>query len=244
MRISRNVCMTKVLFRPNWVLAVGAVLLAGGVYRVAASRLNFLSGTVIVLPVPLSSFPTEINGWAGEDVPIPKYIQRIAGSDDFLYRLYTNKSTGQWASVYVAYSGRPRTMLGHRPDVCYVAEGWVHESSVGSELRCPSGRLIPCSIHRFHKPTLSHEETVVLNFYVLNGQITRSESGFSGVGWRTPNIAGDPARYVTQVQISSVLENSVRAAAADLTETILDFFPDSSGSVRAADVSIVQDAAK
>jgi hypothetical protein len=55
------------------------------------------------------------------------------------------------------------------------------------------------------------------------------------VGWRTPNINGDPARYVTQVQVSSVLENSIRAAATDIAEVVLDFFPDANGAVKAVD---------
>ena len=74
-----------------------------------------------------------------------------------------------------------------------------------------------------------------MNFYILNGQITNDESGFSGVGWRTPNITGNTARYVAQVQISSVLENSVRTAAKDMTEFVLDFFPDENGKVRATE---------
>jgi hypothetical protein len=82
-----------------------------------------------------------------------------------------------------------------------------------------------------------NDEIVVLNFYVLNGRLTRDERGFSGVGWRRPNIDGDPARYVAQVQISSVLENSVRTVAKNLTDRILDFLPDENGRVRAAESS-------
>jgi len=73
-----------------------------------------------------------------------------------------------------------------------------------------------------------------LNFYILNGQITTDENDFSGPFGRRPNIAGDPARYVAQVQISSVLENSIRTAAKDMTDLILDFFPDENGEVRTA----------
>jgi len=72
-----------------------------------------------------------------------------------------------------------------------------------------------------------------LNFYILNGQITTDESDFSGPFGRRPNIAGDPARYVAQVQISSVLENSIRTAAKDMTDLILNFLPDRNGRVRA-----------
>lgn len=229
----KHIHATKTLFWPNCLLAASSLLLAGTIYRVAASRLRLIAQTPIVLPIPLSAFPTEIDGWVGKDVPIAKHIQRTAGNDDFLYRFYVHKSTGQRASVYVAYSGRPRTMLGHRPEVCYVADGWAQESSTQSQFLSSAGRAIPCSIHRFYKPTPSHEESVVLNFYILNGQITHNESGFSGVAWRTPNIGGDPARYIAQVQISSVLENSVRTAAKDMTDLILNFFPDQNGKVKA-----------
>ena len=53
------------------------------------------------------------------------------------------------------------------------------------------------------------------------------------MGWRTPNIDGNPARYVTQVQISSVFENSIRSAAKDMAELVLEFFPDENGKVKA-----------
>jgi hypothetical protein len=92
-----------------------------------------------------------------------------------------------------------------------------------------------CLIHRFHKPAPAYDQTVVLNFYILNGQITADEKDFSGVLGRRPNISGDPARYVAQVQISSVLENSIRTAAADMTDLILDFLPDKNGIVRATE---------
>jgi hypothetical protein len=84
-------------------------------------------------------------------------------------------------------------------------------------------------------PSPQYEERVVLNFYIVNGRLTSDESVFSGVGWRTPNIAGDPAHYAAQVQISSVLENSAMTAAKEMTELLLDFFPDEHGRVRATE---------
>jgi len=235
MRAFRHIRQNKVLLWPNWALAVIALLSAGTVYRVAASRLKLVTETPMVLPVSLSVFPAEIRDWTGKDVPISRNIQRVAGNDDFLNRLYINNSKGQWANVYVAYTARPRTMLGHRPQVCYVGGGWIHDSTEPAEVVSLSGRTIPCLIHRFHKPAPQIDEIVVLNFYILNGQPTCNESGFSGVGWRTPNIGGDAARYVAQVQISSVLENSVRTAAEEMTDLIMDFFPDKTGKVRATE---------
>ena len=210
-------------------------MLAGAVYRVAATHLRVIVENPITLPVPLKSFPLAINGWVGRDVPISETVQNVVGTDDFLNRLYIDKAKNQWTNVYVAYSARPRMMLGHRPQVCYVAGGWVHDSTEESQVISSAGRRIPCLVHRFRKPAPQNDETVVLNFYVVNGRFTNDESAFSGVGWRTPNIAGNPARYVAQVQISSVLENSVRRAAEEMTDLMLDFFPDETGEVRATE---------
>jgi len=218
-----------------WILAVVLLLCAGIVYRIVAHHLRLVVGTTIELPVPLSAFPTEVDGWSGQDIPIPYNILRVAGNDDFLSRLYINQQTKEWANIYVAYSARPRTMLGHKPEVCYVGSGWVLDQTEPSRVVSVSGTTIPCLVHRFHKPAPDNEEIFVLNFYILNGQIISNDGGFSGVGWRTPNIAGNPARYVAQVQISSALENSVLLAARDMTDLILDFFPDKSGKVQAAE---------
>ena len=225
----------KALYRLSWLLAVIALLLTGAGYRAASSYLKIVSGSTIVLPVPLSAFPAEIGDWVGENIPIPANIQRVAQNDDFLNRLYVHEATNQWVNVYVAYSGQPRTMLGHCPEVCYVAGGWVHENSGRAQLLSSAGRTIPCLIHHFRKPAPQNDNIVVLNFYVLNGQLTCNERGFSSLGWRSPNIRGTAARYVAQVQISAVLENSVRTAAVDMTDLILDFLPDSNGAVRAAE---------
>ena len=219
----------------NWFLAVIVIVVTGSVYRVIASRLEIITETPITLPVPLSKFPFEIGQWNGKDVPITESVLRVAGNDDFVNRLYVNESQNQWANVYVAYTARPRTMLGHRPQVCYVGGGWIHDSTEASEVISSAGRSIQCLIHRFHKPAPANREIVVLNFYILNGQLTADESGFSGLGLRTPNIAGTAARYVAQIQISSVLENSVRSLAKDVTDLILDFFPDKEGFVRATE---------
>jgi len=234
MCVLKSVGTSKSLFQLNWLLAVGVVLLAGGVYRYQASRLELVVRNTISLPVPLRFLAFKVEDWVGRDVPIPEHIQRVAGNDDFINRLYVNRLNGQWANVYVAYCGRPRTMLGHRPEVCYVASGWIHENSERSYFFTLSGRQIPCLIHRFHKPSPRSEEIVVLNFYVVNGRLTCDEGVFSGVSWRTPNVDGDAARYVAQVQISSALENSVLRAARDIAEPILAFFSDGGGKVEAS----------
>jgi len=217
------------------MLVVILLMSCGITYRVLATRLRLVVETPVALPVLLTAFPKRIGPWLGKDVLIPLNIQRAAGNDASLKRLYTNDVNNQWVNVYIAYTAHPRTMLGHRPRICYVAGGWVHDTTQEVTIRSTTGRVVPCLIHRFHQPAPSNEEILVLNFYIVNGQLTSDDRVFSGVGWRTPNINGDPARYVTQVQVSSILENSIRTAAEDMVELILDFFPDEAGRVRAVE---------
>ena len=215
-----------VLQRWVWPLVVVLLLGSGITYRIMAGYLQGDALSPIALPVPLNEFPLEVGQWSGSEVPIPVNIQKIAKNDDFLSRLYINQTTNQWVNIYVAYTARPGTMLGHRPQVCYPANGWIHDSTDHIKVVSKQGSEIPCLLHRFHRPAPNYEEMLVLNFYIVNGLLTDDESVFSGVGWRTPNIAGDPARYVAQVQVSSVLENSARSGAKDFTDLILEYFPD------------------
>jgi hypothetical protein len=211
-----------------YVVAIILLIISGVTYRVLASLLKNTIETPIKLPVPLSAFPVQIGNWTGKDVPIPENIQRVSQNDDFISRLYVNESTNLFAHLYVAYSARPREMLWHKPEVCYVGSGWVLDSTTKSDIFSISGRKIPCVFYRFHIPTV-YEEKIVLNFYVLNGQLNNDESVFSEIGWRTPNIEGNATRYVAKIQISSVLENSVEAAARDTADLIVDFFADNKG---------------
>jgi len=222
-----------------WVFSIILLIISGVGYRVLAARLKLAVGTSINLPISLDAFPSQIGDWTGKDLTIPvttkEYMEKHF-ADDFLSRRYINTATKAWVDVYVVYcSSRPGGILGHQPRVCYPAHGWIHDSTELSQFTSRASQQIPCLIHQFHKPAPIHDQTVVLNFYVLNGQITTDEKNFSGPLGRRPNIAGDPARYVAQVQISSVLENSIRTAAKDMTELILDFFPDKNGQVRVAE---------
>jgi len=223
-----------------WLVEILAVLLliaAGVAYRAAASGLKDVLGKPVELPIPLDQIPMDIEGWVGEDLTIPtttrEYMQKNF-ADDYVSRRYMNAKKRIWADAYVVYcASKPAGILGHQPRVCFPAHGWIHDDTTRSELDLRSGRRIECLIHRFHKPAPAYREVFVLSFWVLNGQITLSEDEFSGFFGRRPNVSGDPARYVAQVQISSTLEHSARSAAGDLIDTILAFLPDRNGEVKA-----------
>jgi hypothetical protein len=222
---------------PVWlagVLAIVLLVVAGVIYRLGAVKAE--NPPVITLPVPLSAVPKSIGGWQGRDLDIPTVTREYMETnfaDDYVSRRYTKSGEGGWADAYVVYcASRPGGVLGHQPMVCFPAHGWIHDDTEPSEFVSRSGRRIKCVVHRFHKPAPAYRRIVVLGFYVLNGQITLSERDFSGMFGRMINVSGNPARYVAQVQISSVLEHSARSLASDLADSVLAILPDQHGQVR------------
>jgi len=217
-----------------WAALVCVLLVGGAGYRVFATHFLGLSAKKIVLPVPLAGIPKEIGDWRGEDRDLTPEVVRIAGNDDTVNRVYANAATGEVAGFYIAYSARPRTMVGHRPQVCYTNAGWILDGTVREELTLPDGRRLPVLVHRFHEVPPKYGAVVVLNYYILNGVTTNDESSFAGFGWRLPNIEGNPAWYVAQVQIASVSESAVRSLALATAREALDFLPDRQGNVAVA----------
>ena len=218
-----------------WILATLLLIFTGIAYRVVASM---ITDTAINLPVPLSTFPSVIGNWAGTELSIPTITRDYMETnfaDDYISKRYINDQNHTWADVYIVYcASRPGGMLGHQPRVCYPGNGWIHDSTEKSHFLTGQGREIPCLIHRFHKPAPLYDETVILNFYVVNGKLAINQKGFTGFLGRRFNLTKNPARYVAQIQISSVIENSIRKAATDMTELILDLLPDENGVVRSA----------
>ncbi len=217
-----------------WIIAIILLISSGIAYRALAS---LIVKTAINLPLPLKTLPIVIGDWAGMELSIPTTTREYMETnfaDDYISRRYINSRSQTYADIYIVYcASRPGGMLGHQPRVCYPGNGWIHESTEKSHFQSLQGREIPCLIHRFYKPAPAYDEIVILNFYLVNGQLATNQRGFSGILGRRYNLSRNPSRYVAQVQISSLLENSVRNAASDMAELILELLPDENSTVRA-----------
>lgn len=212
----------------QWLaLAVTAILVLLGsrtIYRFWAAHLYAQSSREILPAIPLRTFPYSIGPWDGVDVPISETVLKVAANDDYLSRSYTDPVRHLQSTLYVAYTAEPRRMLGHRPRVCYVGSGWVHDNTQEQILQVSGGRKIPCLVHRFHKTGLAYQEIVVWNYYVVNGDITSDYTQFTGLRWRRPKMNDGRVDYVAQVQISSASEVAAEKLMQDLTEAILRHF--------------------
>jgi hypothetical protein len=142
-----------------------------------------------------------IGPWSGVEVPVDRRVIKVAGTDDHVYRRYVDESTGSSIYLYAGYTSRPVSMLGHRPDICYPANGWISRATREESVVLADGSRVPCLIHHFEEGD-SGAPLVVLNYYVLQGRHTAEWSDFWGPQWRRPNLARDPTYYVAQVQIA------------------------------------------
>ena len=206
-------------------LAVLFFLGSGWLYQKSAHYLNALSDVKVMPVIPLDRFPYQVGTWQGTDSPISETVLKVAANDDYLSRYYVDSNRHLQATVYVAYTAEPRRMLGHRPRVCYVGSGWIHDGTEEQIFETSGIRRIPCLIHRFHKTDLDYQDIVVLNYYIVNGKPTSDHKSFSGLRWRRPKMENGQFDYVAQVQISSGSESSARILAEEFSYLILQHLP-------------------
>ncbi len=223
-----------VLHRWSGVLVAAVVLVIGGwSYRHAAASISAEMTVKVQLPRALAALPMELGDWTGVDLPLSEAVQRIAQYDDYVHRRYRCEETSDEVALYIGYTARPRTMLRHRPSVCYPSAGWSAAGSEVSELAPPAGPArLPVLVHRFNKPGPGERRCVVLNYYVLNGALTVDENSFWGLRYRDANRSHDATRYVAQVQIMTTAtigydaaERVVERFAADSARALLDLLP-------------------
>jgi len=74
----------------------------------------------------LESFPMEIDGYTGTDIPMDDAVRKILNADSSINRSYRN-SNGSSISLHASAWVRPETIASvapHSPKVCYTNAGW------------------------------------------------------------------------------------------------------------------------
>ena len=150
------------------IVCSAALVGSGLVYRHFADQWQRLLAQPVKLPTPLAEFPMRVGPWQGRDVEMSEAVKKIAGNDDYISRAYVNTRTGQAVNLYVAFSGRPRNMRGHRPQVCYKGAGWNNTESVPVAVDLADGRRLEAMMHRFDRVDSEPAERLRCSIIILS----------------------------------------------------------------------------
>jgi hypothetical protein len=186
----RNFCFA-------FAAALGLMLISGLEYRWLALNLARPEKKAVIPKGTLGVVPLEIDGWIGKDLPLDYEAAGMRDADDYLNRSYSCHAGTQRVELFIRCGSRTRDLMPHRPEVCFPGNGWSERSS--AIIRLSSGGNRPeCKIYQFERQGLEMGSIVVLNYYIIDGQICPDVSSLRAGALRgTRGVS-----YLAQVQIA------------------------------------------
>ena len=193
------------------MLSAMLLLAAGAGYRVLSrQQQRFAPQQAVISPV-LASLPLEFGSWRGRPAPLDRSVTAAIKAEPYLSRRYEDASTGEDVLLFVTAAASARSMLGHRPEICYPAIGWVLEDARLVELAM-DGTPVKVRLQRFLSPGYGNRRQLVLSYFVVRGEATIDEACFRGMHWRRPKPAHDVSRHLSQVQVIAPVAPDVASA--------------------------------
>ncbi len=199
--------------------AAGVVLLASGQgHRMLSERIASAARHATELAAPLETLPLQLGTWQGVDMPLDADVLRIPGfEEEHINRRYAHHLSQRSVDVFVGYTGRPRTRLGHRPDVCYAAHGWERVSERRMQVPVAVGRTMPGILYEFRPPGLSGSNRLVLAAFLANGTYQDDPESYNRRVVRNPGLSRTRPRYTARVQIALTATGDILADTAVLS---------------------------
>lgn len=167
-------------------------------YRILAAHLEAPVNTNPISAATLQRLPLQIGDWTGQEVPLDEDIVRATDTDALINRLYTRHNGLESIICYIATGVKARDLAPHRPEVCYIGAGWTLVNKRSMEIPLNVGMELPCMILQFSRGILNTQKTVLLNYYIVDGQYCRDVSLLRSRAWQ----GSGTIRYVAQVQIA------------------------------------------
>lgn len=124
---------------------------------------------------PLAKFSFQNSHWVmQQNVELDKDTLEVLKADDILSRVYQNTSTGQVATLFVAYFETQRTgKTPHSPKNCLPGTGWVPSESGTIQIIVPNEPK-PIEANRY-VVSRGQNQSVVLYWYESRERIIASE---------------------------------------------------------------------
>lgn len=163
-------------------VTIALLLLGTALFLEARARNEF------ALPrTALASFPLELKGWVGTDVPIPAEILPTLGTGEFVQRTYTDHSgSGAYVDLYLAYILNQHTLFRHLPQDCLEGSGWTPVEKSTTTLAFPGDTPFPANRYLIAKGS---DRQLVLFWYSARGRRV------AGEGWMDFYLTFDSLRW-------------------------------------------------
>ncbi|MCP4454242.1 MAG: EpsI family protein [Planctomycetes bacterium] len=194
------------------------ILVSGLTYHGMAERLAAPSDRAPIDPNLLAQFPLKIGEWTGHEVLLDEDIVRATDTDAHLNRRYVHANGTEALTFYVACGVQARDLMPHRPEVCYVGNGWTLTDKRSLELTLDDGVKLPCNVMQFSRGGLVTDKLMVLDYYLVDGAYCHDLSLLRSKAWRGSTAVD----YVAQVQIVTAVAETRNEGAAE-TQSVSDF---------------------
>ena len=94
----------------------------------------------------LKQFPTEIDGWTGQDISIEKDVLDILRPSDYLLRVYQNPQKNEYVDLFIPYFRSQRAGESpHSPQHCLPGAGWAPVENERVMLNLPGHKPFPAN---------------------------------------------------------------------------------------------------
>jgi len=179
-------------------VAASLVMLGAGLsHRVMAVKLGAPSDRPPIDPDLLSQFPMQVGPWQGQDVILDEEIVRATDTDAHLNRRYVRQDSLEAVTFYVACGIQARDLMPHRPEVCYVGNGWTLTDKRSLDVPLDGAQTLPCNVMQFARGGLVEHKLMVLDYYLVDGEHCRDMSLLRSRAWR----GSGTVEYAMQVQV-------------------------------------------
>ena len=118
----------------------------------------------------------------------------MADVDAYVSRRYSRRKGSESVSLWIASGVQARDLMPHRPDVCYIGNGYTLMDQNFTELPLGSEAALPCNVMQFTKGGLNAGRVLVLYYFLVDGVHCADVAQ-----WRYRVF--ERIGYVTQVQV-------------------------------------------
>lgn len=141
----------------------------------AAAFYGFSRSEKIPAHRPLDEFSLDSGHWMlTQEVPIDRDTLEVLKADDLLSRIYQDRQTGKYATLFVAYFNTQRTgKTPHSPKNCLPGSGWTPSQSGMIDIQIP-GETKPITVNRYIV-SRGDNQSAVLYWYQSHNRVIASE---------------------------------------------------------------------